>query len=288
MYDIITEDVPCWYELSWQEKPAALIIRLHRDIMAQTKWPTIESPVVLSYQSAYAFGRFEPDVTKGFGFDGAFVTVPSKDTEWITLRGCVPTMVTGKKTCADCRGTGVHRLLKWTCIRCDGTGQERVMSWQALDAFSASCVVLFGCPLLLFRGQSSAPKPQLLTIRCILQSGMHGASMGGYMSTALIQWCKTLENGALGQPTRAMQVASRRLFERVGKPELQEIVFSVHNGTIRAACLGNATEIHPEWPKEQVHEGYAFTSHNVDNAWQQVTFLAGLAALHDLARNAGI
>jgi len=47
---------------------------------------------------------------------------------------------------------------------------------------------------------------------------------------------------------------------------------------------GNACGIYPSnWDMDK-GRGYKFNCHNVDNAAQQITLLAGLATLHDYAR----
>ncbi len=62
---------------------------------------------------------------------------------------------------------------------------------------------------------------------------------------------------------------------------------SVGDGFITIDCPGNACGIHPDHNaglRIEKDEGYEFTCHNVDSPAQQLTLLAGLAALHDKAR----
>lgn len=49
-------------------------------------------------------------------------------------------------------------------------------------------------------------------------------------------------------------------------------------------CPGNACGIHPVIHWEEGENGYKFSCHNVDTPMQQLTLLAGLATLHDKAR----
>ena len=60
------------------------------------------------------------------------------------------------------------------------------------------------------------------------------------------------------------------------------------NGRLIMNCPGDACGIHPENWYEENDKGYEFNCHNVDSPMQQITLLAGLAALHDEARRAGI
>ncbi len=46
---ITREDIPCWYELSWQPKPPALILRIHRDFLKEMNVDLQNAPIVKSY-----------------------------------------------------------------------------------------------------------------------------------------------------------------------------------------------------------------------------------------------
>lgn len=48
---------------------------------------------------------------------------------------------------------------------------------------------------------------------------------------------------------------------------------------------GNACGLDPENYHDTSKDGYELLPHNVDCSLQQLTFLAGLACLHDLVRN---
>ncbi len=285
MYTIQYDDIPCWYELGWQNQPPALIVRLHKEIIPSTLWPAADSPPILDFQKTYGFKNFEVQLEQGFGFERAFTFV-EQDAHWLTLRGDIPTMIAGSTTCSECNGTGTREIFEDTCPRCKGSKKMRVISWHKLNALSASCAVLFGYPLFMFQGKTSAHQPQLLTLECILQSGWHGASMGGHISKALALWCKARGNDVLDEPTLAMRTALRRLQGKLDKYDERETYLRIDQGNIFATCPGNATQIHPASGYiENVQEGFELGCHNLDSAWQQLTFFAGLASLHDLARS---
>ena len=59
-------------------------------------------------------------------------------------------------------------------------------------------------------------------------------------------------------------------------------------GWLNTDCPGNACGLNPsldaEYDMKKPCHGYKFSCHNVDTAAQQLTLLAGVAALHDKAR----
>ena len=57
------------------------------------------------------------------------------------------------------------------------------------------------------------------------------------------------------------------------------------NGWLRVDCPGDACQIYPSHGDDiKEGRGYEFACHNVDTPAQQLTLLAGLAALHDRVR----
>lgn len=58
---------------------------------------------------------------------------------------------------------------------------------------------------------------------------------------------------------------------------------SVHNedGWLNITCPGNGCGLNPGSLGIDPGRGYEFSSHNVDSPHQQLTLLAGLAALHE-------
>jgi hypothetical protein len=47
MYLLTRQDIPCWYELSWQEKIPAILLRVHEDF--------IKDAVKISEKCGYCF-----------------------------------------------------------------------------------------------------------------------------------------------------------------------------------------------------------------------------------------
>ncbi len=64
---ITRETIPCWYELSWQAKPPALILRIHRDFLKGMNINLQKAPIIKSYLKEFAFVEFSCDFERDIG-----------------------------------------------------------------------------------------------------------------------------------------------------------------------------------------------------------------------------
>jgi len=55
----ITRDImPCWYELSWKEKEPAILLRVHRDFIANIKTVPSSNPFANRFLAEFKFKKF--------------------------------------------------------------------------------------------------------------------------------------------------------------------------------------------------------------------------------------
>lgn len=112
----------------------------------------------------------------------------------------------------------------------------------------------------------------------------------GDFSFLLVNWLKTIKetDSVLPLVRNAAMDAYSKMDGR--KPDVfNEYHFRtiLQKGRLIMDCPGDACGVYPnEWVEED--NGYKFACHNVDSPMQQLTLLAGLAALHDEARKAGV
>ena len=118
---------------------------------------------------------------------------------------------------------------------------------------------------------------------------MHGGSLGGEYSIPFVKWLATLfGTNSIPEMVKAMKIAYNRM---LGLHKFDQFHFlasvDYESGWLNVSCPGNACGLNP------IHGagydmkrglGYEFDCHNVDTPMQQITLLAGLAALHDRAR----
>lgn len=287
MYLIAHEDVPCWYELGWDALAIALVIRIRKECCHLLPALDTDHRIISPYFTDKRFKSFQGNVEQGFGFNGAF-TCKHVDQEWATLEGKIPTLVRGVQPCPKCSGTlrTASRAARGDCHTCDGNGRIYDIDWRAAFTFSTSCALLFEMLLPLYEGSTAKGRPQLLTLQCMAEERMHGGSLWGFVSKALALWGKASGRDEVLEVTTAMRAAMQQLVQGHAINEVDSTYCRIEGGNVYAQCPGDATEIHPENGFiSEVSEGYKLACHNVDGAWQQLTFLAGLGALCDLARS---
>ncbi|HEC33052.1 MAG TPA: hypothetical protein ENI63_02205 [Candidatus Kaiserbacteria bacterium] len=141
---------------------------------------------------------------------------------------------------------------------------------------------------------------QFIEINTICKRGMHGHSMSGTISLDLGKWLKK----------QGENIPDEGTFSRAYLPEVEEVMCHVWNkirlgkikknkkdfraiispdGRFSLVCPGNACDVSIYY--DQLYgdvlgtRSVRFACHNLDTAIQQVTLLAGLAKLCELARN---
>ena len=284
------ENIPCWYELSWNESEKALVLSIHRDFIKNQKTDLESAPIVKMMAERLSLQPFAGDFTRNIGFGGIFERIREEDG-FIQFRARIPQVKknTGNK-CKECKGTGERKWggYKDKCLYCDGTGKEWTMDWKEVKAISASLTLLTiymrHCEI-----ETPAQHPQLMTFQTITEEGMHGGSISGDTSIPLYNFLLETfgEHVVLTEAIRAMKIAHGTM---VGNQELYQYSFNayVQKGHFIINCPGDACGLHPsDW---YAHEGrgYEFSCHNVDSAIQQITLLVGLATLNDMARKANL
>lgn len=281
---ITRENIPCWYELSWRPKTPAIILRIHRDFLKEIKINFQNASIVKALMDSFGFTEFSGDFEQDIGFNKVFKRGKEK-SGFIAFAAKIPKIkkLTDRK-CRQCGGSGKDDLRDMECPFCDGKGREYIMDWRQAETISASFTVLT-MVLNYCEKHTSVPFPQLMTVETITRRDMHGGSLGGDISIPLRQWLISVSHrGGTPEVTAAMKIAYGRMF---GLRYYNDFHFRVdvrECGGFTADCPGDACGIHPHGWYMRDGEGYQFSCHNVDTVGQQITLLAGLAALHDKAR----
>jgi len=293
---LIKENIPCWYELSWNGEKPAIILRAHQDFVETVPVITSEHLIVKALMEKFKFRGFASDLKKDFGFDeGIFINLGGVKNGFFEYLIPIPKIkVETGKPCKECEGSGKdlyaqkYGMEDRECIYCNGSGKEYFHNWQLAHAVSAGLNIFFRISRYPEK-ETSAPFPQLMIVDTIIDTGMHGGSLGGEFSIPLTKWLAFLYRGRnmpIPEITQAMKTAYGHIFG--GLKHFDDHYFRAYigseNGGLVADCPGDACGIYPSSWHIDKERGYEFSCHNVDNAAQQITLLAGLAALHDKVR----
>lgn len=281
---LITEIIPCWYELSWQERKPALILRVHKDFITNLKPIREEWSFIQSLKEEFQFRNFISDFGGNFGFENALQRKEKND--WIEFVGMIPKVEITKGNCKKCGGSGKDEE-RWDgdCLYCHGSGKNFVYDWHSVYALSASLSIFFWVASRPPEKDTSASFPQLMVIETVIRKGDYGGSLSGEISISLRKWLSSFgDHSKIPEMVQAMRTADAQMFISSRSHEYYFRV-SIEGGGFSVSCPGNACGIYTTshgYIKEG--EGCSFSSHNVDTPMQQITLLTVLAALHDRAR----
>jgi hypothetical protein len=288
--NMIRENVPCWYELSWNKEEKAIVLRVHKDVrdfIETSNFSFEKAPLIRSLKEEFKLGNFIGDFKGNMGFDEAFKFLGEKD-DFIEFLIKMPRVRNQSgKNCSRCNGSGEEEFSHHKCFACDGMGKAFVQDWQSVYVISASLTaVLALLDIFGMDKKSQAYSVQLLEVRTSTRKGDYGGWLGGTYSLALCNWLSSLEKGSIKEMVEAMIIAHDCMF---GLREFEACWFKASldydNGWLNVDCPGNACGLNPANSHVEKGEGYDFGCHNTDTPIQQLTLLAGLAALHDKARN---
>lgn len=280
------ENIPCWYEVSWQEEGTSILIRIHPDMVRGFETISVDAPIAASLMEQFDFHSFEGSLTENFGFNQGLQRQEGSDG-FVEFVAKIPTIRRQTQDpCEHCGGSGKWYSDDDECASCDGSGKEHTYEWWKVHEISASLTVLLTVLEYLPEQDSTAEFPQLLTVTTITRSERSCGIWGTY-SPVLSKWLTSLgANAGIPEMVQAMKIAHESMLGV--RKYLSDWDFRANiadqYGWLNVDCPGDACCLHPALGSPKDGEGYEFTCHNVDTPAQQLTLLAGLAALHDRVR----
>lgn len=252
---ILHETLPCWHELSWENEGPTLVLRVHESY-ADTLRISPDAPIVLGFQKTFELGGFDGDLRGNFGFNEALKNRGEKDG-FYEFAIELPTIQGAKK-------------LRY--------------EWRRAHEISTSLSILT-LRLPYYDHDVPTTFPQLITFQA--SGSPNHSAVFGEIGIPLRRWLSSKPDHFLvPEAVTAMKSAYMKMFGP-GISFVTEHSFEMrikNNGGLIASCPGNGCGIHPDDWNFREGRGYKFSSHNVDTPAQQLTILAGLAALHNIAR----
>jgi hypothetical protein len=286
---ILFDELPCWYELSWVAKPGpAILIRIREEILRSEYLK--QFPRIMKLVGEHAKKLFACNLEKSFGFGKIRIRKTGNEQGFVNFEFRIPYLRSDPETCLSCGGLGKDSFEEWaSCRACHGRKKTRGYDW----AKGGDAVLTLGTFLqqLEFCDQEIASQhKQLFTLSTYFRTdtNLNNCPFGFEASPKLVGWLGSLpRNTELESCSQAMRLASEKM---IGKaPRIDRFTMYIgSDGRLHAnvpgncACLGS-TDFSALGDKA----GATYNSHNVDGPWQQLSFVAGLAALHDMARKQG-
>lgn len=313
-YFLKRENMPCLYDLSFDFVGPAIIVKTHKDFLAQ--FPNFDnSPKIKSLEEKFDLCLFH-DGKHGnghFGFGGVFncqgsegnfaifrITIPQvkKPAEKICPlcngdgRGlfgyCLKCQGKGKlpKVCNRCNGIG-HKKDGGVCWICQGEGIEFYHDWMPLWQATASLSVFFDLAFLASEKDKAVASdfPQLISIDTAVER--QNNSLDGTYSIPLVNWLISAKPDEVSDIRDAMISVWQKLFGQTVPCDEYEFSVRIHQrGRVSFSCPGeNDCCVYVSGSENlKIGRGVNFFCHNVDTPAQQLTLLTALAALCGKAR----
>jgi hypothetical protein len=278
------EDVPCWHEFSHIQSPSpTIVIRVHKGFVARhilsSKAPIIESiRRELGLQS-----EFQPRLDADFGFSGNLKF--KHQAEFNEFHLALPRIYTVyDRPCQMCQGSGQDELLDRECLFCRGFKKDSGYDYTQAYELCGSLQILLQF-LQLVDVETTSSQSQLMLVETVCRRGSN--AIGGTFARPLARWFVAGGPRNLVRMVETMQSAwSHMMQPRSESLDHRQFRASITygDGALHVDCPGDACGLNPHHLGIRPQEGYRFSDHNVDSPAQQLTLLAGLAALHDQAR----
>lgn len=174
----------------------------------------------------------------------------------------------------------------WTWLSCKLPiqSQNNETAWNDGYAFSATLRLIFRV-LSINEMLPGTHRQQLIAIDDLMaESGMHGASMSGFVSPIMTDWTRSNDERDVA-PVRSLMCEVHNAVWAGSAAQIREFNVLFNQGTIVLSVPGDRCDLYCDGfhlPKDG--QGYELDCHNVDSPFQQMELLMGLAAIHDLAR----
>lgn len=285
---ILSDDMPCWYEIGWQATPKPAILIRVREELFTSEVNLKHLPRMMDEAAKELKTTFVCDLEKAVGYDKFRIKRVGSTDGFARFEFRIPDLRTDPQLCFSCGGTGKDAIFTGeTCRTCHGRKRRRGLSWsqgklaiRTLNSFLSS-LYLCDCSI----GSSSI---QLLTLDLYYRDdiNVHQCPLSVEASKYFIKWLRTLPEGPLTSCMEAMRIAHETMIGKsMSSP--REFRARVSDGRFNMSVPGNCACFGTEPERFDPEYGARYGSHNVDAPWQQLSLVAGISALHDMARQAG-
>ena len=287
MINIMTEVLPCWYELSFLEKHKTLVFKINQDFIKELPKLTAKNRYVKAFMDEFKFDNFGGSFDCNLGFEGAFQRAGgNKDFVEFVIDMPKVRRETGE-ICKKCSGREDEVRF---CFDCSGTGKVIEYNYKAAYAISASFTLLLGLAEYPEK-RTRAKEPQLLTVTTITDRGNHGGSLQGNYGIVFCNWLDEQKpNHELKEVKASMAKAYSEMMGEISRLDPHGfLAYMQDKGRVTLKVPGDASDLFVEANTIiENNRGREFYSHNIDTPVQQITLLVGLAKLCDLARKSKI
>jgi hypothetical protein len=175
----------------------------------------------------------------------------------------------------------------WPTIICafPKTLHKGEFDWERLYAVSGTIQTVFA-GLNLCGNETREQRRQCLSAQLFTERKMYGGGISARLSPSTAKWLKTIDGRVIQEINAIMARLGSALFGKSFAEPHEYNAYLRSDGAPIFNCPGNACDLGP--CGDNYDDGCELEPHNTDSPMQQLTLLAGLAALNQAARKAGL
>ncbi|MEI6022584.1 MAG: hypothetical protein WCQ32_01960 [bacterium] len=230
-----------------------------------------------------------------FGYENAIQFLFETDTEIAYGYTFTPVIEPTEEICDRCNGTKIDHF-EHPCNDCRATGKKHVQSKRHFQQGMLSL-----CPIVRFLNgalldnctdkndhdwKSETNEKQLIALEWTDTTGMHNCSISAWTDDFVFEWLKQASDIELQQMTYTMARVEEVLLRKDPDAYSRRLFrFDFYDGThFGFQAPGNACTLGTSSYTSGMFGsiGKTLSPHNVDNRFQQIEFIVGLAVLNDL------
>lgn len=275
--DIKRQTLPCWSQLNWDAVKHSISILVHEDVVEPLR--TL-SPQDRRIEHLQKYGDFinEPD---RWGIKGSLWFSEKSVDGFFEFKALIPQVKKQEaRPCEDCNGKGIDDIQDFKCLSCYGTGRRIYFDWSPIKAISASLGIVSNFLNHVPPDEDTSSKRiQILTP--VIATTDTFFSLYAEGSIELTRWLEQRAKTTIEEATAALRNAWHTMMNTSHDDlEYHRLEASVwDDGRATLCCPGDACEIFCDPMKYERGKGHTITEHNIDSPIQQLTLLAGLAAI---------
>ncbi len=293
--------IPFLMGLNWLPEQAAFVLTINGLFIEKFCKPTNDfiNPYREILKTKYPKFVFNPENPEnGFGINGCF-TLKEVSPTGISFNYAIPSLKEhSEEICLECT-EGVSNLNQQSCYSCRGTTKKLIDDETGDESFHEFCTTIlelsnFVHMVALFEYSriskdfplvASIQEEQTMVFELSEKTGFIKGWMSGWLHDAVIEKVKQFSDTEIMAVQTAMLTVESKLFLRNGENDIfsYKLVRS-DTGSFFLQVPGSACTLGIE---EQVGNSWSWgkklSPHNVDHRTSQISLLAGLAMLNQIA-----
>jgi hypothetical protein len=283
---IMFDPLPRIYDMSWQGQTASLELGINTKILEEVFKDAKDWGIIKHLQENHKVGELTADPNIGFGFDPCRLMRRGTRGDHAIFSLHLPEIEVVIGVCQECEGKSKRK--RRDCLYCGNTGKERGYQHHQGTVAAINLNLLLSKLSFPELQEIETRGNQLMMINlAVADRSLHGYPLWAAFSPQMVKWIGMHEQQTdLPLVRGAMKEAMVRMMPSYAA-ENDFRAWLEPDGVFNFRVPGNCACLSPDYTAREClmqDRGYDFGTHNVDTPAQQLSLLAGLSYLWEMAR----